>query len=171
MRTGLARLFWGLGVLYAALVVWAALVLPDRVPAHWGSAAPPDRWAGRTETIVMFALLGIVMVGIFAVLLALVSRNSSLTWVNLPNKQFWQRPENLPSARRRLAVDVTVLGCLAVAFSCAVPVSVVLASHTPGGALPSWTAPVLVAWVCLTLGYSIWMSTVRWRVPPAGSGA
>lgn len=168
MATWLRRLFWTLAACYAALVVWAARVLPERVPAHWGGTGPPDRWGSRTEAVVMLAVLGVIMVAIFGGLLVLVPRSLSLAWVNLPHKAFWQQPEHLPQAMRMMAVDMGVLGCLALAVSCAVPLAIVAATHSPTAALPGWAMPVFVGYLVLTLGYAAWMVTVRWR-PPARS--
>ena len=43
---------------YAALVVAAAVSLPERVPLHFGVGGAADRWGGRTEAVVTFALVG-----------------------------------------------------------------------------------------------------------------
>lgn len=170
MARWLTRLFWALAGLYAALVAWAATVLPERVPAHWSGTEAPDRWGSRTEAIVMLVVLGVVMVGTFGTLISYAPRSLSHTWVNLPFKSFWQRPEHLPQAMRMISVDFGVLGCLAVAFCCAVPVSIVEAAASTDAALPGWTVPVLVGWLVLTLGYTLWMTTVRWRPPPEARG-
>ncbi len=161
------RLFWALAILYAGLVAWAAGVLPDRVPAHWGSSGPPDRWASRTEALVMLVVLGLIMVGIFGSLIVLLPRSRSLAWVNIPNKWYWERPENLPRAMRMITGDLAVLGCLSMAFICVVPVSIVQASRTADAALPSWTLPAIVAYLVLIIGYVIWMVAARWHPPDA----
>lgn len=157
--------------LYAGLVVWAARVLPERVPAHWSGTGAPDRWGSRTEAIVMLVVLGVVMVGIFGVAIVAIPRARSLTWVNLPNKWYWTRPEHASRTARMLAVDLGVLGCLALVFCCGVPVAIVGATHSPAAALPSWALPGFIAWLVLILGYALWMVVVRWRVPPEARDA
>ncbi len=169
MAAWLTRGFWTLSTVYAALVVWAASVLPDRVPAHWGTSGPPDRWGNRAEAIIMLVVLGVVMVGLFGSLIVFVPRSRSLTWINVPGKWYWQRPENLPRAMQMVAVDMAVIGCLSMAFCCVVPVMIVQASQTPDAALPSWSTAAFIAFIALIIGYSVWMVAGRWRVPPDAS--
>jgi hypothetical protein len=168
MATWLARLFWTLAAVYAGLVVWAAGVLPERVPAHWSGTGPPDRWGRRAETVVMLVVLGVIMVGVFALILVLIPRSRSLAWVNLPSKWYWEQPERLPETLHRIKVDLGVLGCLAVAFSCAVPITIVDATLSPDAALPAWSVWWFAVWLALFLGYTVWMVVVRYRVPPDG---
>jgi hypothetical protein len=165
MATWLTRLFWTLAAVYLGLVIWAAGVLPERVPAHWSGTDSPDRWGSRAETVVMLVVLGVIMVGMFGLMLVFLPRSRSLTWVNLPNKWYWEQPERLPETRHRIKVDLGVLGCLAVAFSCAVPLTIVDAALSADAALPAWSVWWFVAWLGLFLGYTVWMVAVRYRVP------
>jgi uncharacterized membrane protein len=166
MATWLARLFWTLATAYAGLVVWAAGVLPERVPMHWSGTGPPDRWGSRTETTVMLVVLGVIMVGTFGLMLVFIPRSRSLAWVNLPNKWYWEQPERLPETFHRIKVDLGVLGCLAVAFSGVVPLTIVEATLSDEAVLPAWSVAAFVGWLALFLGYTIWMVVVRYRVPP-----
>ena len=165
MRTWLTTLFWMLAAVYVALVAWSALVLPDRVPLHWSGTAGPDQWGSRTETVVVLAGLGLVMVAIFGTLLVAIPRSRSLTWVNIPNQAYWQRAENLPRAVAMVTADLAVIGVLTMVMICAVPVSIVAATGRPDESLPPWTLPVIIGWAVLLTGYLVWMVAVRWRVP------
>ena len=167
MRTWLTRLFWALTAAYFALVAWSALTLPERVPMHWSGAAGPDQWGSRAETVVLLAGLGLVMVAIFGTLLVAISRSQSLTWVNIPHKAYWQRPENLPRAVHMVAADLAVIGALTMGMICAVPVSIVAATRRPDESLPGWALAVIIGGLVLLTGYLVWMVAVRWRVPRA----
>ena len=166
MAIWLARVFWALAAAYAGLVVWAAGALPERVPAHWSGTGPPDRWGSRTETLVVLVVLGVIMVGVFGLMLIFIPRSGSLTWVNLPNKWYWEQPERLPETLHRIKVDLGVLGCLAVAFSCAVPLTIVDAALSADAALPNWSVTAFFGWLALFVGYTVWMVTGRYRIPP-----
>ncbi|OFE16645.1 hypothetical protein BA895_03400 [Humibacillus sp. DSM 29435] len=165
MRNWLTKLFWVLVAVYFALVVWSAFALPDRVPMHWSGAAGPDEWGSRTAAVIMLTGLGLIMVAIFGTLLVAIPRSRSLTWVNLPHKAYWQRPENLPRAVDRVATDLAVIGALTMAMICAVPVAIVAATSRPDASLPGWALAVIIGWLVLLTGYLVWMVAVRWRVP------
>ncbi|MDN5789264.1 MAG: DUF1648 domain-containing protein [Micrococcales bacterium] len=165
MRTWLTKLFWALTAAYAAVVAWSALVLPERVPMHWSGTAGPDRWGSRTEAVIMLAALGVIIAAIFGTLLVVIPRSRSLTWVNIPNKDYWQRPEHLARALDMVGTDLAIIGALTMAMICAVPVSTVEAANRPDASLPGWTLPVIIGWLVLVTGYLIWMVAVRWRVP------
>lgn len=165
MRTWLTRLFWLLVAAYFALVAWSALTLPERVPMHWSGTAGPDEWGSRTAAVIMLTVLGLVIVAIFGTMLVALPRTRSLTWVNVPNKVYWQRPENLPRAMHRVGADLAVIGVLTMAMICAVPVAIVGATRRSDASLPGWAVPVIVAWLALLTGYLVWMVAVRWRVP------
>lgn len=105
MRNRLTKLLWVLVPAYFALVAWAAFTLPERVPMHWTGTAGPDQWGSRTSAVIMLTGLGLIIVAIFGTLLVTLPRSRSLTWVNLPNQAYWQRPENLPRAVDMVAAD------------------------------------------------------------------
>ena len=157
--------FWGLSVLYAVLVVNAAIELPDRVPTHWSGATSPDSWGSRGGTVVMMIGLGVIIIGLFAGLQILIPRNSRFTGINIPNRDYWTAPENISRAREMLRVDLAVLGCLTVAFICALPPSLVSAAAAADHALPGWFFVALGVWLAAILGYTVWMLAVRWRIP------
>ncbi len=165
MHSLLTKLFWALVAAYFALVAWAAFALPERVPMHRSGTAGPDQWGSRTAAVIMLAGLGVIMVAIFGTLLVAIPRGRSLTRVNLPNKAYWQRPENLPRAVDMVVADLGVIGVLTMAMICAVPVTIVAATRRPDASLPGWTLPVIIGWLVVLTGYLVWMVAVRWRVP------
>lgn len=59
---------------YVVALVWAALLLPDRVPSHFDAAGRVDDWSSRTSLLVTYAVIGLfVLVGIPALTRALIS--------------------------------------------------------------------------------------------------
>ena len=165
MHSRLTKLFWVLVAAYFALVAWSAFALPERVPMHWGGTGGPDQWGSRTAAVIMLTGLGLVMVAIFGTMLVAIPRTRSLTWVNLPNKAYWQRPENLPRALDMVAADLAVIGAVTMALICTVPVATVAATRRPDASLPGWALAVIVGWLVALTGYLVWMVAVRWRVP------
>lgn len=171
MARMLRAVFVVLAAGYAALVGWAATALPERVPAHWGTGSGPTRWGSRGEAITNLIILGVVMVGVFAGIWLLAAKSRQLTGLNIPNREYWTAPERLAESRAKLSVDVGVMGCLAVAWACTVPVSIVRATAAPDHALPALFSVALIAFLVLLAAYLVWMIAVRWRVPPADRAA
>ena len=59
---------WFAGAVTAYVIVWvyAALVLPDVVPLHFGFTGEADRFASRTEALVVFGAVGLGVALLFA---------------------------------------------------------------------------------------------------------
>ena len=47
----------------AAVWLYAAATLPAEIPVHFGPGGEVDRFASRTEALVTFAVLGVVLAG------------------------------------------------------------------------------------------------------------
>lgn len=82
------------------LVSW--VILPDNVAIHFGHGGVPDGWAPVWFHVLVF--LGIDLI-LFAALFfgSRLSLGLSLRWVNLPNRDYWLRQENLPKTREIVA--------------------------------------------------------------------
>ena len=49
---------------YVVALVWAGLLLPDRVPSHFDAAGLADDWTSRTTMVAFWAAMGLlVLVG------------------------------------------------------------------------------------------------------------
>jgi uncharacterized membrane protein len=97
-------------VVYDLVWVWQAVMLPQRVPRHWGAAGAPDRFGSRTEALSQSALLGLGLLGLFIVLGWAVTQ-APLERLRVPALQEWSRPERR-DLRRALMEDLWVLGIL-----------------------------------------------------------
>ena len=160
-------------VLYAAATVWAAVSLPEGpIPTHWsglGAGAEADGWSSRAGAIWFMAGMGLFTAGMFAGILVMFARYDSLPGLNIPNKEYWTRPENLPEARRRAIGDLGGFGAATMVLMIDLVVSIVLASNDPAGRGPSWSGVVFVLWFAYAMFWAFWTATKRWRIPPEGN--
>lgn len=91
------------------LTLVSLVILPDNVAIHFGSDGEPDGWAP-----VWFHVL--IFLGIQVVLFVTIYFGSRMSlglhgrWVNLPNKSYWLREENLPRAQERVASTMMEFG-------------------------------------------------------------
>ncbi len=156
-------------VLYAALTTWAVIVLPEGpIPTHWSGvgAEPADGWSSRGGAITVLVALGVFVAALFAAILVVFARSKTLAGLNVPHKDYWIRPENLPASRRRAITDMGLLAGAMMLYLCTVVVSIVQASHDPAARLPGWELLALGVWLTVTVAWTVWMVAVRWRVPP-----
>lgn len=95
------------------LVSW--VILPDNVAIHFGSNGMPDGWAP-----VWFHVLAFL--GIQLLLFVTIYFGSDLSlglhsrWVNLPNKDYWLREENLPKTQEMVASTMLEFGTALMLF-------------------------------------------------------
>lgn len=157
----LVTLAW-LGVL-----VWQAFVLPDRVPQHWTNGNVPDRWAGRTEALVVSLALPLL----FAYPLPLLSRLVT-AWpdgLNVPNKEWWlQTPERVVRFERLLREDLWLCTAWMLVIFVAGDVLITIAAGRPGGVISMAPMAVLVAVMLVAMiGYIVWMCRGRYAEDPS----
>lgn len=152
-------------VLYAASIVVAAAVLPERVPLHFSGSGEPDRWGSRTEAVLTFGLIGAglaLLLGGSAALMGRLPLRSGI--VNLPHKEWWlATPEREAEARRRLRTDMYGLAAVTMAFLVGV-LGVTVATARSDDPNLGW--PFMVAVGVFVVGVvlgAIWMSVVRYR--------
>lgn len=138
---------------YAALVVWQAFNLPDRVPAHLGVSGEVDRWGTRGEHITFASLMGIMLAVFIGPWSPLMTFRGGM---NIPNAQFWTRDENWPVARERIRDDLAVLGGSTLAL-----IGVLMWDSgriARGGDPNGWLMLGLIAgYLVLLVGYVVWM--------------
>lgn len=95
------------------LVSW--VILPDNVAIHFGTNGMPDGWSP-----VWFHVL--IFLGMQLVLFVTIWFGSKLSlglharWVNLPNKNYWLREENLPKAQEMVAATMMEFGTAMMLF-------------------------------------------------------
>jgi uncharacterized membrane protein len=154
------------GVLAVAAVVVAALVLPERVPTHFGAAGAPDDWSSRAGAVTFLAVFTAAMVALFVGLVRWVPA-MPVEWINIPNKRQWIEAGLEGELRRRLRVDLLVVGAGLNVVCLSVTLAMVQAAHSPHGGLPWWWFVVLGVWLVFTTAHVVVMHAVRYRLGPA----
>ena len=166
MRPGRQALLVTLAA-YVVALVWAALVLPDRVPSHFDAAGRVDAWSSRTSTMVFWVAIGLlVLVGLPA-LTRLVTAGDG-TWVNMPqrSKDYWLAPERRAEFRVRFADDMEAFTALTGVLLVAVLGLTTWVGATGRDSAPWWVlaGPVL-GYLLLTV---VWVvRLLRTYRPPA----
>jgi len=95
------------------LVSW--VILPDNVAIHFRGDGMPDGWAP-----IWFH--GLIFLGMQLVLFVTIYSGSKLSlglhsrWVNLPNKDYWLREENLPKAQEMVRSTMMEFGTALMLF-------------------------------------------------------
>lgn len=97
------------GAAYGVLLGWQAVSLPVTVPAHVDAGGDPTRWGTLGGHLAFAVVMGISVVGVFWAVPWLTGRLPA-ELVNLPDAEYWLRPENLATTRRRLADETGWLG-------------------------------------------------------------
>ncbi|MCF6745929.1 DUF1648 domain-containing protein [Blastococcus sp. KM273128] len=151
----------------AAAWGWSLARLPERVPVHFGGAGEPDRWAGRAEALWTSGLLALGTALLFAGLVGLVGRVPAHS-LNVPNPDYWKRPEHLPRLRALVAEDLWWIGAWTLLLFAAVQVLLVRAAQLPDPRLDGWAYAVLGLYLLAVLGRVGWMLTRRFAVPEPG---
>lgn len=138
MRPGRLALFVT-ATAYVVALVWAALVLPERVPSHFDAAGRVDDWSSRTGTIVFWAVLGVVILVVLPALTRLVTRGDG-TWVNMPqaSKDYWFAPERRAEFRVRFGDDMEGFVALTAALLVGALVLTTWVGTTGRDAAPWW---------------------------------
>ena len=151
---------------YGVLMVWQAFTLPPDVPGHVGPTGEVTRWDTLTTHLITMVLTGLLVVLMFAGLPAVLGRLPASA-INLPHKEYWLRPANLPAAKRLLADDLGRLGAGLLAFVGFTFWCVgLVAQGQEYPTLAFWVAFVVFVAAALAWGLSLQFGR-RWR-PPAG---
>lgn len=90
---------------YALGVLVAAWLLPDTVPLHFSASGTADRYGSRTEALVLFTILGLLLLAVLAGS-RWATQRGGLALVNVPHPDYWKTPEREPELRRRLRADL-----------------------------------------------------------------
>jgi hypothetical protein len=142
---------------YAGTLVWAAVVLQERVPSHVDAAGRVDDWTSRPAMLAFWGAVGVVVLaGIPA--LARWATAGDGTWVNMPqrSKDHWFAPERRAEFRVRFQDDMEAFTALTGALLVAVLAVATWLGATGRDGVPWWVHPVLVG--------AYLVATVVWTV-------
>ncbi|PPK97936.1 uncharacterized protein DUF1648 [Kineococcus xinjiangensis] len=158
--------FLAAALLYAAVVAVSAVVLPERVPVHFGPGGEADSYSSRAWAVTVDVVLGAALTALFAGLAAWM-RRVPLDLVNVPHPEHWKTPERAPELRRRLRDDLYGIGAATLLLLAALTALVTRTAVSGSERLP-WGALVLV--VVYLVGIGIWtVRTLTVRYRPAGT--
>ena len=162
--------------LYATVVavrivtlVWAATHLPEQIATHFGASGAADGWGTRGGYLAFDIAISAALVLGLPMLVGVMVRGSGVG-LSIPHKDYWLRPENRPQLQRRLMADMLFLGGAVGLLLSWVDIEVVRANALAAPAMGASSWGAISVFVIVTVGYSIWMATVRYAVP-AGAAA
>ncbi len=156
---------WALAIASVAYGVWwvvEALTLPAQSPGKMGFDGQVTRWDSKASSLTMSAVVGALIALVFWLMPLLLKRIPS-GLVNVPNPDYWRRPENYPEAVRRISDPMSRFGAATLVLL--ISMQVVMWAVALGKPLPTW-APVVA--LVLYLAYVVsWIAKLyrQFRVP------
>jgi hypothetical protein len=113
-----------------ALAVVSLFILPDTVAMHFGIHGEPNGWGPNYVNV-------LIMTGVELLLFLSVWFMGKVpsSWINVPNKAYWMKPENLPLARARMEFFRLRIGSVFFMFLFIVGLMTLQANLTRGGHL------------------------------------
>ncbi len=90
-------------------------LLPDRIASHFNLMMQPDRWSPKNAVMLLDLSLILAFAGLFH-LIAWVIGKFPTSWINLPNKDYWMRPERKGQTLNQLATFFIWLGNVTLLF-------------------------------------------------------
>ena len=151
-------------VLYAVVLVAVSFTLPQHVPLHWSADGSPDSFGTPAQFTVSFALVGLLLLAVFAGVLVIATRGS-LERVNVPHPEYWKSELNAPTLRTMLRADLNHL-FTGVYLLLVVLVLGAAASARGTSRQLDWVVPVaVVAFLLFVIGYVAYLVVLRYRVP------
>ena len=161
-----ARTLYGMAVLVRIVtLVWASFSLPDHIATHFGPSGAADGWGTRAGYVAFDVVISAALVLGLPMLVSVIVAGSGAS-LNIPHKEYWLRPENRPELRRRLTGDMLFIAGSTGLLLSWVDIEVVRANAlvTPAMGGSEWI-PISL-FVVAILGYTLWMATKRYGIPP-----
>ncbi len=77
------------------------LILPDEVAIHFGFGGKPDSWASKEVNLIATVAIQLIVFLVCYIPLRFLDAIPA-RYINIPNKDYWLSPENLPAAKNKL---------------------------------------------------------------------
>lgn len=145
-------------------LVWAAFNLPEHIATHFGASGAANGWDTRGGYITFDVIISAAVVLGLPMLVGALVRGSG-AGLNIPHKEYWMRPENRPRLQRRLTVDMQFIAGATGLLLSWVDIELVRANALATPAMGSVWIPISLFTVAI-LGYTLWMATKRYDIPP-----
>jgi uncharacterized membrane protein len=95
-------------VMVTDVVSW--VMLDEAVAIHFNLQGNPDGWMSKTGHLAFSLIFHTIFLVLFLSIPLLVNKTPP-NMVNLPNREFWLKPENQPELNRKLKNTFDLLGC------------------------------------------------------------
>lgn len=129
----LAAVFTGA---WLAALVWQILVLPERVPTHFGPGGDADGWSSKQGALALAAALPLLAAYPLPLLSLLVVRWPAS--INAPNREWWTATApRLRRLERLIREDLWLFAVLMLGLFTVVQVSIVVAARSQDGNAPA----------------------------------
>ncbi|GAA1717001.1 DUF1648 domain-containing protein [Dietzia cercidiphylli] len=122
-------------VVWLAVLAWQVVVLPERVPIHFGSGGEPDGWSSKAGALAFSSLLPLTVFVLIPLTSLLVLRAPE--FINGPNKEWWTATApRLRRFERLVREDLWLIVVVTLALLVAMQVGIVIAVDAPGQRIP-----------------------------------
>ncbi|AVZ40448.1 MULTISPECIES: DUF1648 domain-containing protein [unclassified Dietzia] len=122
-------------LIWLAVLAWQVMVLPERVPIHFGSGGRADGWSGKAGALAFSGVLPLTVLALVPLTSLLVLRAPEL--INGPNKQWWtSTASRLRRFERLVREDLWLIVVVTLALLVAMQVGIVIASESPDQRMP-----------------------------------
>ena len=122
-------------VAWLPVLAWQVMVLPERVPTHFGSGGEPDGWSSKAGALAFSSLLPLTVFVLIPLTSLLVLRAPE--FINGPNKEWWTATApRLRRFERLVREDLWLIVVVTLALLVAMQVGIVIAVDAPGQRMP-----------------------------------
>ena len=102
-------LFVGTMTANLVFLLFSVYLLPERVAMHFAMSGIPDQWGSRTEYLITMSILVCLLSTIFWGL-RWINHVIPVTWINIPNKDYWLSENNRAEMYRKVDCIMEELG-------------------------------------------------------------
>lgn len=122
-------------VAWLAVLAWQVMVLPERVPTHFGAGGEPDGWSSKAGALAFSSLLPLTVFVLVPLTSLLVLRAPEL--INGPNKEWWTATApRLRRFERLVREDLWLIVVVTLALLVAMQVGIVVAAGAHDHRMP-----------------------------------
>ncbi len=157
-------------MLYALLVAGTAGLLPESVATHFDSSGNANGWMPRPQHLVVLSMVAVAI----PLLIILFVRLGCLLpprFFNLPNAEFWRKPENFPTACKIAKDWGNGFAAMMVLWGAVLHVEILLANREVPPFFPPSSAMRLVLFYLAGLFLTLSILIHAFRIPKPDSGA
>lgn len=144
-----------LSIGFLVYVQYSTSQLPERVATHFGADGTPNGWMSRDKHLLFMGIFG-VGIPLFIVGLVLISKFIPISFVNLPNRDYWLAPERKQESYLYISRYMIWMGCIMFVFFAGIQYSIVKANQSSPVKMPNelfW--PLLIGFLVVMALWTI----------------